>query len=78
MNMELKTIGASGEVEFIDSIMHLCAKHRVHHIKYRDVELVFMPEKMELPEIPKDGLDNIPSDDDKYNPDYLIENPPLM
>ena len=63
--------------ESLEEVMLLCAKHRVHHVKYRDVELVFMPEKMELPEIPKDELDTLPSDD-KYNPDYLIENPPMM
>lgn len=57
-------------------VVKVCVDNRIEHIKYGDVEVRFMPEKMEFPEEVRQ--ESIEPQEKAFNPDYLIDHPPTL
>ena len=59
-------------------VVKVCVENRIQNIKYGDVELAFMPEKIEIPNDTVVRRVEVDPIEKEFNPDYLIEHPPMI
>lgn len=65
----------------LKAVISICIDNRIKKIKYGDVELEFKPDEIPFPGTPpREPSPDSPDEEgiSKFNPDYLLENPPEM